>query len=154
MKKIKLKTVIIIITTIFVIAITAKTVMAVFSTYTVATVNETVNVGFITSNINKQVNGNQTTINVKNTSNLHCHVRLKVLAPTDVTYTVLNNNNIWKQETDGYWYYFETLNEQTTTQNFTIQLNDSSKNVMVIAEMADVIENNQNDWLKVYSQSE
>ena len=63
------------------------------------------------------------------------------------------NNGIWKQENDGYWYYFESLKEQATTQNFTIQLNNSSKNVMVIAEMADVIENNKNDWVKVYSQS-
>lgn len=153
MKKNKLKTILIIVTTIFVIAITTKTVMAYFSTYVWATTNKIISVGFITSSINKQVNGNQTTINVKNTSNLRCHIRLKILTPTDVTYTVVNNNDIWKQENDGYWYYFESLKEQATTQNFTIQLNNSSKNVMVIAEMADVIENNKNDWVKVYSQS-
>lgn len=75
---------------------------------------------------------------VQNTGTAPCFVRVKVLVPSKISYTIKSDTGKWIEHADGYLYYNEALVDNTKqTEKLIIEIEGSSAkyfNCIVIGE--------------------
>ena len=94
--------------------------LAYFTAYCTAEGSETLELGFTETEIIEKVENNQKFVQIKNTGEYDCYVRVKAFASSDVMGVIESEEPGAWVEKDGYWEYTSVLEPGETTSALII----------------------------------
>lgn len=129
-------------------SLTVGTAMAYFTTYAVAEGGVTLDLGFTETVPNEEVVNGKKEIQIENTGDYDCYVRLKALTgdayKDDITYSEPDQAGKWTPGADGYYYYSDIVAAGELTSQIDVAFvlreeNPVDFNVIIIQECTPVL---------------
>ena len=130
-------------------AVSVKNAMAYFTTYVVASGEESLNLGFAKTELEETINGTDKAVTVANTVDASCYVRVRILTISDEKITDLvkvsepDFADNWKEISEGYYEYKSVLGSKSETSVLNVMVTPTSEtedfDVIVIQETAPVL---------------
>lgn len=125
-------------------SLTVGTAMAYFTTYTSASGQQTLDLGFVKTEIKEEIEPGMKHITIPNTNNYDCYIRAKVFCGDKYKdHVTVSSGNKWALGDDGYYYYSDIVPPNQSTEEFLVKIDTTGLNedfhVVVVQESTAVL---------------